>query len=412
MNIPKSIKHILWMDFADKYSFYGMKAILPVFLLNIIFFTEAKTVITMQIFLSITYLAMIITTYIAGKFVSYKNLLILSAFISFVGHYFLSCSNTQLNVYAGIIIISMCSGIIQICMPAMVIQQCKNDKNIITKSMSLIYLFTNIGTISILITPWIYYKYGYKLAFLSPTIATFFAGSILLFGNKHYVSEPVKKISTVKSGVVIKKLIFAMVVISVFYVFMSQIYSSWIIQANKMNGSILGFNILPSQMQFLDTILVVTLLPLILFKFIPFLQSRNLFKTEFSQINCGLLMSILSFTSITIIQYHIEKGVALNLAWQIIPYIFIAIAEILVRTVGLNLLFSSVSSEESVFVGLIFAIINLCVNTIFIFIFKQFSLINLDFFIFCTIILFVMAVVSFVLITKEKKYFFGSVKDF
>ena len=66
MFVPKSIKYILWMDFADKYSFFGMKAILPTFLLSVVAFSESQTVVLMQIFLSITYVAMILATFISS----------------------------------------------------------------------------------------------------------------------------------------------------------------------------------------------------------------------------------------------------------------------------------------------------------------------------------------------------------
>jgi POT family proton-dependent oligopeptide transporter len=389
MFVPKAIKYILWMDFADKYSFYGIKAILPTFLLSVISFSESQTVVLMQIFLSITYVAMILATFIAGKIISHKNLLTIATFISFTGHYILSYSEAEWNVYLGIIIISAGSGIIQICMPAMIVEQCNDDKKIINRSMSLIYLFTNIGTISILITPYLYNKFGYNLAFLSPTIAMFIAGLTLILGRKSYKTItllPDKKIDFF----VIKKLFWIMFVVSIFYVFMSQIYSSWVIQGGKMNSLIFGFIILPSQMQFLDTIFVVILLPIILFKLIPFLQSRGFFKTAISQINFGLFIAILSFICIAIIQYKIEQGIILSLSWQIIPYFLIAIAEILVRAVAINHLFSSAAPQNSVFIGLIFAIFNLIINTIFSFIFKQFCAINMQFFIFCIFILFII----------------------
>ncbi len=393
MFIPKAIKYILWMDFADKYSFYGMKAILPTFLLSVVAFSESQTVVLMQIFLSITYVAMILATFIAGKLISHKNLLTIAAFISFVGHYILSYSGAEWNVYMGVIIISAGSGIIQICMPAMIVEQCNDDKNTINRSMSLIYLFTNIGTISILITPYVYNKFGYNLAFLSPTIAMFVAGITLILGRKSYkktILLPNEKINLL----VIKKLFWIMLVVSIFYVFMSQIYSSWVIQGSKMNGLIFGFIILPAQMQFLDTIFVVILLPIILFKLIPFLQSHGIFKTEISQINFGLFIAILSFICIAVIQYKIEQGIILSLSWQIIPYFLIAIAEILVRTVAINHLFSSFEAKNSVFIGLIFAVFNLIINTIFSFVFKQFCAINMQFFIFCILILLIMLILS------------------
>ena len=275
----------------------------------------------------------------------------------------------------------------------MIVEQCNNDKNIINRSMSLIYLFTNIGTVSILITPYVYSKFGYNLAFLSPTIAMFIAGLTLILGRKSY-KKTILRPNEKMDFSVIKKLFWIMFVVSIFYVFMSQIYSSWVIQGGKMNGLIFGFIILPAQMQFLDTIFVVILLPIILFKLIPFLQSRGIFKTTISQINFGLFIAVLSFICIAIIQYKIENGIIINLAWQIIPYFLIAISEILVRAVAINHLFSSSAAQNSVFIGLIFAVFNLITNTIFSFIFKQFYEINMQFFIFCILILLIMWALS------------------
>ena len=403
-NIPTGAKYILWMDMAAQYSFYGMMAILPSFLVTNIQMGEMQSVILMQIFLSWRYLSMIGSTIAAETFLTQKTLMIIASVISVFGHIILSYDTTISNVYVGLFLIAVGIGIIKICIQPFIAYQAGGNKKIAQDSLSWLYIFTNIGTVSILITPLILRIYGYKSAFMSPTILVAISTIILLAGSKKITNPPVaasvkqfaitaqfaSKELTQRLTQYLKQLkclikwVPLAVVISIFETIFAQMYSSWVIQGEKMDCVVFGVNVSPAQLQILDTVFIVCFVPLITFKILPYLQLKYaLWKNIRTQIITGFVFGAISFAIILAIQIFIDSGEKMNIMWQSPAFLFLSIGEIIILCIVRNTMYSDSDENVRIKIAMLYTIISFCINSVAAFGLNLFSEINSIFFATC-----------------------------
>ncbi len=116
--------------------------------------------------------------------------------------------------------------------------------------------------------------------------------------------------------------------VSVFWALFDQHGSSWIRQAELMNRHLGGVELLASQIQSLNPILVMLLIPLLAK---PLAGFKPLFK-----MSLGMAMGSVAFVSVALIQHQLDAGVQLHVGWQLLPYTLMTIAEVLVSVTGLE----------------------------------------------------------------------------
>lgn len=116
--------------------------------------------------------------------------------------------------------------------------------------------------------------------------------------------------------------------VSIFWALFDQHGSSWIRQAQMMNLKIGNFELLASQIQSLNPILVMLLIPVMS-------QMMSKYKPLF-KMSLGMGIASLAFVSVAVIQQQLDAGTQLHVLWQLLPYTLITIAEVLVSVTGLE----------------------------------------------------------------------------
>ena len=125
------------------------------------------------------------------------------------------------------------------------------------------------------------------------------------------------------------------VAVPVFWALFDQHGSTWVLQAKKMYPKFLGINIEPSQIQSLNPIMVMTLIPIFFYGVYPFINKFYDF-TPLRRMGWGMLIAAFSFFQVGVIEYILDGGTQLNIAWQFFPYLTITIAEIMISITGLE----------------------------------------------------------------------------
>src|SRR6185295_4712952 len=97
-----------------------------------------------------------------------------------------------------------------------------------------------------------------------------------------------------------------------------------------------GISVGAEQMQSLNPLLVLILIPLLTWGLYPLLESIGWQVTPLRRISFGLILTSLSYVVVAWLQQRIEAHVSINLAWQTVPYIILTTAEVLVSTTGLE----------------------------------------------------------------------------
>lgn len=190
---PPQIKYIVGNEGCERYSYYGMRSILVVFMTSTLLMTNEHATEVMHLFMGACYLLPLFGSLIADYFFGrYKTILFLSLFYC-VGHAVLAIyEGSEAGLYAGLALIALGSGGIKPCISAFVGDQFKADqKDLLNKVYDLFYFMINFGSFfSTILTPWTLEKYGASVAFGIPGILMGIATIIFWLGNRHYIKTP------------------------------------------------------------------------------------------------------------------------------------------------------------------------------------------------------------------------------
>lgn len=375
---PSQIKYIVWNEACERYSYYGMRSILVIFLVQYLLISKTDATADYHIFAGACYLFPVLGAYISDRFWGkYKTILWLSI-VYCLGHLALALfEHDKTGFYWGLGLIALGSGGIKPCVSAHVGDQFKpNQKEALKKVFDLFYWMINFGSFfSTLITPWTLKAYGPGVAFGIPGILMAIATFIFWLGRNEFVhipptgkqphgtgrvlmsaiknfgqrgdkgllggafkDHPEKDVEAVKAAMDVGKIFLA---VTIFWALFDQHGSSWVLQAKEMvlDVNILGWQttLLPSQIPALNPIMVMGLIPIFTFGVYPFIEKKlGIAMTPLRRMGTGMFVTAISFVFVAIFQYLLDGGTAVNVLWQIIPYLIITMAEVMVSITGLE----------------------------------------------------------------------------
>jgi len=350
--MPKGIPYIVTNEAAERFSFYGMKCILVVFMTKYLMDSsgspdvmkgdEAKAYY--HLFTSAVYFTPLIGAIIADAFFGkYKTILTLSV-VYCAGHLALAMDETRLGLAVGLGLIALGSGGIKPCVSAHVGDQFgKSNAHLLEKVFGWFYFAINLGAfISTLLTPWLLDAYGPHIAFGIPGILMAFATLFFWMGRNVFIHIPAGgfaflKETFSKAGLLsISRLLVIYAFVAMFWALFDQTGSAWVLQAEKMDRNFLGFEWLPSQIQAINPIMIMVLIPI--FNGIKFIRWPGLYPlmgrvfklTPLRKIGIGFFLTVPAFLIPAWIESQLDAGEFVNIAWQLLAYGIITAAEVFV----------------------------------------------------------------------------------
>jgi POT family proton-dependent oligopeptide transporter len=371
--MPSQIKYIVGNEAAERFSYYGMRSILVVFMVQYLAFAQSDAKATYHLFVSACYLLPLLGAFISDRFLGkYKTIMSLSI-VYCAGHAVLSLWESKTGMYAGLGLIALGSGGIKPCVSAHVGDQfTKQNKHLVQKVFDLFYWMINFGAFfSTIITPWTLTRFGHKVAFGVPGILMGLATLMFWMGRKQYVHVPptgkdgsgfmailgealknrrnkqkgqhflepavgrftADEVEGAKAALRVGKIFLT---VSVFWALFDQSGSSWVLQAQEMNLNFLGMTLDPSQLQALNPIMVMALIPIFGLGIYPFFEKRGVKVTPLRKMATGMYVAALSFVIVAVMQMFLDHGVKINAMWQFVPYLILTMAEILISITGLE----------------------------------------------------------------------------
>ena len=354
--MPPGIPYIIGNEAAERFSFYGMRTILVVFMVQYLHFMDGsggrqltgnEAVEYYHQFASWVYFTPLLGALVADIFLGkYRTILGLSI-VYCLGHAALACMGSYGNspwwLFAGLLLICVGSGGIKPCVSAHVGDQFgRKNHHLITRIYSWFYFSINFGSFfSTLLTPWLLVKYGPHWAFGIPGVLMAVATFMFWLGRNRFVHIPpsgrgfFKEVFSRDGIVALGKLVPLFTFVAVFWSLYDQTGSSWVLQAEQMDLKFLGITWLESQIQAVNPILILVFIPLFTFVIYPWIN-RIFPLTPLRKIGLGMLLMTVSFGLTTLIQTWIDAGERPSIGWQIVAFVMITAAEIMVAVVGLE----------------------------------------------------------------------------
>ena len=354
--MPPGIPYIVGNEAAERFSFYGMRTILVVFMAQYLHWMDGKggkvisnteAVEYYHQFTSWVYFTPLLGALLADIFIGkYRTILILSV-VYCLGHAALACMGSYGHsgwwMFSGLMLICLGAGGIKPCVSAHVGDQFgKGNHHLLTKIYNWFYFSINFGSFfSTLLTPWLLEWYGPHWAFGVPGVLMAIATVMFWMGRNKFVHIPPAGLGFFREAfsregiIALCKLIPLFTFIAVFWSLYDQTGSSWVLQAQQMDLQFMGVRWLESQVQAVNPILILIFIPLFTFVIYPALN-RVFPLTPLRKIGLGLVLMTLSFALVTVTQGWIDAGQRPSIGWQILAYFVITAAEILVSIVGLE----------------------------------------------------------------------------
>lgn len=368
--MPPGIPYIVGNEAAERFSFYGMKTILVVFMTQYLvsrsgrpdFMTETESREWMHLFVASAYFFPVIGGIIADAFLGkYLTILLLSV-VYCVGHLclafmdmpepFLAATLEPRGwLLAGLALVAIGSGGIKPCVSAHVGDQFgHSNRHLLERVFGWFYFSINFGSFfSTLLTPWLLEHHGPGWAFGVPGILMALATLVFWLGRNRFVHVPPRgpryfsETFGPEGLASIGRLIPLYLLVAVFWSLYDQTGGAWVQQAERMDRRFLGIDWLESQIQAINPLLVLLFIPLFGMVIYPAV-GRVVAFTPLRRILVGFVLAIAAFAISATAQGLIETESARlaqaglgpdaarwpSVTWQLAAYVVITAAEVLV----------------------------------------------------------------------------------
>lgn len=372
---PPQIKYIVGNEACERFSYYGMRSILVVFMVQYLMMQEHSAKGIYHLFVSANYFTPLIGGYLADRYLGKYRTIIYLSIVYCLGHGVLAAFESKEGMYAGLALIALGAGGIKPCVSTHVGDQFdKSNAHLIAKIYEIFYWSINFGAFfSTLLIPWLLPNYGPSVAFGLPGILMLIATIVFWAGHRQYVIVPPsgpehsakfwgvvsyallnmskrkpgqplldvslakydsERVEGAKAAIDVFKVLIS---VAAFWALFEQHGASWVLQAKQMDRNFFGWTLEPSQIPALNPIMVMALIPIFSFGVYPLVE--KLFKiklTPLKKMSAGMVLTGASFVLVGVLQNLLDNGVHLSVGWQILPYLVLTMAEVMVSITGLE----------------------------------------------------------------------------
>ena len=380
---PPGVPYIIGNEAAERFSYYGMNGILTIFMTKYLTDKMGQSAVMSPHLAEAWYHTFVFSLYflpllgavladaIFGKFwvVFWLSIVYCGghATLALMGSPVAQTIEPRYLLAIGLFLIALGAGGIKPCVSTNVGDQFgETNKHLLPRLFNWFYFSINAGSaISTLIIPWLLEPYTPSADFTakfpglanflgsprlhSPDIAfglpgIFMALATIIFwmGRKKFVHIPpvglrnyAREIFNKETGKVLLNILIPVPFIAIFWALWQQNFSSWIIQAESMDRRLFGIEWLSSQIQTVNPLFILIMLPLFSYWLYPFVE-KFVRLTPLRKIGAGLFVTAASFFIVAMIQTRIDAGERPAIMWQIWAFVVLTAGETLVSPTHLE----------------------------------------------------------------------------
>ncbi len=205
---PKGLSVLFATEMWERFNFYGMRALLTLFMVNALAFSEADSSIIYGGFLGLCYLTPMLGGYISDRYLGNRNCIILGGFIMGVGQllmvlsailYATNVETAKMIVWLALFVIIIGNGFFKPNISSMVGQLYPKNDGRLDSAFTIFYMGINMGAfLGMLICPilgdvkvdGVRMVSAFKWGFLAASIAMFLGTILFFFLKDKYVVKP------------------------------------------------------------------------------------------------------------------------------------------------------------------------------------------------------------------------------
>lgn len=371
--MPNGIPYIVGNEAAERFSYYGMRGILVIFMTQYLlnaegmkdYMSDEQATKYFHLFVAAVYffplLGSIISDVFWGK---YRTILTLSIVYCF-GHLALAIDETRSGLLVGLTLIAIGAGGIKPCVSAHVGDQFgKQNQHLLSRVFGWFYLSINMGAfVASLLIPVILKSYGPHYAFGLPGILMLIATILFWLGRNEFVHIPASGWEKFRSETFGKEGLQALLNLSVlYYVFLpvfwslfDQTGSSWVLQGTKMKHMIGSYELGAAEIQALNPLFILLLVPTFTYVIYPLID-KVFPLTPLRKISIGFFLAAASFAISALLESWIIRAPdnPPHILWQAIPYLVLTSAEVMVSITCLEFSYTQAPKSMKSFIMSLF----------------------------------------------------------
>jgi POT family proton-dependent oligopeptide transporter len=343
--MPPGIPFIIGNEAAERFTYYGLRGILVVFMTKYLFtrtgqpdfMSDENAKVAYHNFISAVYFFPLLGGLLADSiFGKYRTIVWLSV-VYCIGAFALFVDSTRTGLFLGLTLIAIGSGGIKPCVSAHVGDQFgATNQHLLPRVFSWFYFSINFGsTFSMMLIPYLLAQYGARAAFALPFVLMILATWVFWLGRYRFAHIPPGGRAFLhetfsKEGLrSIGQLLVIYLFVAVFWSLWDQTASAWVLQAEHMDRHAFGREWLPAQVQTLNPIFTLTFIPLFSYVIYPLLN-KVFPLTPLRKISIGLFVTALPFLVSAWVESQITLGLHPYIGWQALGHALMTSGEILV----------------------------------------------------------------------------------
>lgn len=361
-SFPKCIFFIVLNEFCERFSFYGLRTILIIYLTQFIKMNDNSATALFHGFTMLCYFTPILGAILADGYIGLYRTIVSVSFIYLIGEIILTITAMKplgapniIGPSIGLVLIALGTGGIKPCVSAFGANQFSaNQQKYLVTFFSLFYFSINLGSvISTIVTPMLrsdvkcFDTECYPLAFGVPTALMGISIALIIIGRPFFKVDQVKKDENIFKKVIccifygitkkfrhsnehkshwldhasdkypqefindVKKFIRVIIMfipVPVFWALFDQQGSRWTLQAQKLNQQVTDtFSIKADQIQSINPVLILILIPVFNWIVYPLMDKCNLFKAPLKRMTLGMLFAAIAFIVSALLEFKIQS---------------------------------------------------------------------------------------------------------
>jgi len=382
---PPSIRFIMVTEICERFSYYGLRAILALYLHQFFGFSEDTSTVIVHAFTVAAYTSTLLGGYISDAILGKYHTIFYVCLLYCCGSSIVSITAIPgvtghpphwWGMAIGLSLVALSTGGIKPVVSAFVGDQFSiAQAHLLSQVYHIFYFCINLGSVlSTITTPLVRTYVSYYAAFGLPAVLLVTATAVFWAGRNMYKNnKPTGSVLSISLGIIwlgitrrfkegpdgrhwldrikdnypsetvvdVKSALSVLLVFTplpVFWALFDQHASRWIFQASKMNRHFGEVEVEPDQIPALNPLLVLMFVPLFDRLIYPSLLRAHAGLTPLKRIGIGMVLAVSSFIVAAFLQLAIDRegDGHVHIVWQLPQYILITSSEIMVSITGLE----------------------------------------------------------------------------
>jgi POT family proton-dependent oligopeptide transporter len=363
--MPSGVFFIVANEFAERFCYYGINAILTIYMTQFLRLGDADATTWHSLFKSGAYFFPLVGAIVSDVFWGKFRTIMVFSMVYAAGCTVLALVPGSTGLFLGLFMVAFGTGGIKPCVSTNVGDQFTGkNSHLIERAFSYFYLAINAGSsISIFFCPVLLKSYGPRLAFGLPAAMMLVAVLVFWLGRHKYAVVPPAGKAWLRD-VLSKEGISTILSLGVIYLFVAFFWAlwdqsngqTWTLQAqSSLMDKNLGFGIvlLPAQIQVVNGFFILGLVPVFTFVIYP-LMGKLFAVTPLRKMAIGLFVIASSFLIVSRIEGRIQAGEVVSAWWQILAYVVLTAAEVLVSITALEFSYKQAPLKMKSFIMALF----------------------------------------------------------